>query len=108
MIAANKAMHWNDKKRVGFACKFSHRPVTSDVLSLHNGYSTIMRLMSITLNLDDDQSERLKARASELGVDVRELAVAAVNDLLCRQDDDFDRAANSVLEKNRELYRRLG
>ena len=64
--------------------------------------------MSITFNPDDEQSKRLQARARELGVDVRELALAAVNDLLCRQNDDFARAANVVLEKNRELYRRLG
>ena len=64
--------------------------------------------MSISLNLDDDQSKRLQQRAQELGVDPRDLAKAAVNDLLARPADDFDRAANSVLDKNRELYRRLG
>lgn len=64
--------------------------------------------MSMSLNLDDDQSKRLQERARELGVDPRDLAKAAVNDLLARPDDDFDRAAKSVLDKNRELYRRLG
>jgi len=64
--------------------------------------------MSISLNLDDEQSKRLKQRAIELGVDPRDLAKAAVNDLLARPADDFDRAAKSVLDKNRELYRRLG
>jgi len=64
--------------------------------------------MSISLNLDDDQSKRLQQRAQELGVDPRDLAKAAVNDLLNRPSDDFDRAAKSVLNKNRELYRRLG
>jgi hypothetical protein len=64
--------------------------------------------MSISLNLDDDQSKRLQERARELGVDPRDLAKAAVNDLLSRPADDFDRAAKSVLDKNRELYRRLG
>jgi hypothetical protein len=34
-------------------------------------------------------------------------AKAAVNDLLTRPADDFDRAAKFVLEKNRKLYRRL-
>lgn len=43
----------------------------------------------------------------ELGVDARELAKAAVTDLLSRPADDFDRAAKFVLEKNQELYRRL-
>ena len=64
--------------------------------------------MSISLNLDDDQSKRLQQRAIELGVDPRDLAKAAVNDLLARPADDFDRAAKSILDKNRELYRRLG
>ncbi len=63
--------------------------------------------MSISLNLDEEQSARLEERARELGVDARELAKAAVNDLLTRPADDFDRAAQFVLEKNRELYRRL-
>ena len=63
--------------------------------------------MSISLHLDDEQSKRLEQRALELGVDARELAKAAVNDLLSRPADDFDRAARFVLEKNRELYRRL-
>ena len=39
-------------------------------------------------------------------VDGRE-SKAAVNDLLTRPADDFNRAAKFVLEKNRELYRRL-
>jgi antitoxin FitA len=64
--------------------------------------------MSIALQLDDEQSERLQQRARQLNVDPRDLAKAAVNDLLSRPSDDFDRAARFVLEKNRELYRRLG
>lgn len=63
--------------------------------------------MSISFDLDDEQSKRLEARAEELGIDPRELARAAVNDLLTRPADDFERAAKLVLEKNRELYRRL-
>ena len=63
--------------------------------------------MSISLQLDDEQSARLQELARELGVDAHELARAAVNDLLSRPDEEFDRAAKFVLEKNRELYRRL-
>ena len=63
--------------------------------------------MSISVQLDDEQSRRLEERARELGVDARELAKAAVNDLLTRPADDFYRAASFVLEMNRELYRRL-
>jgi len=63
--------------------------------------------MPISLSLDDEQSTRLEELARDLGVDASELAKAAVNDLLTRPADDFDRAAKFVLEKNRELYRRL-
>ena len=64
--------------------------------------------MSFALQLDDEQSRRLEELARQLGVDPQELGRAAVNDLLSRQADDFERAAQLVLEKNRELYRRLG
>jgi len=63
--------------------------------------------MSISVELDNEQAERLTERARELGVDPRELAKAAVNDLLSRNGGEFERAAKYVLEKNRELYRRL-
>ncbi len=63
--------------------------------------------MSTSFNLTDEQSARLEERARELGVDARELAKAAINDLLARPTGDFDQAAKLVLEKNRGLYRRL-
>ena len=63
--------------------------------------------MTITVQLDEAQSERLVEVASTLQVDPAELAKAAISDLVSRQSDDFDRAARHVLEKNRELYRRL-
>lgn len=63
--------------------------------------------MSISFQLDDEQSRRLEERARELSVDPRELVKAAVNDLLSRPPEDFERAARYVLEKNQELYRRL-
>lgn len=63
--------------------------------------------MTITLELSDEQSQLLQRRARDLGVDVRDLARAAVADLLAKSDEDFSRAADFVIEKNRELYRRL-
>lgn len=63
--------------------------------------------MTITLKLDEEQSRRLVEVAQALKVDPSELAKAAITDLVSRQSDDFDRAAIRVLEKNRELYRRL-
>lgn len=63
--------------------------------------------MSITIELTEEQSRKLEERAGQLGVDPRELAQAAVNDLLSKPADDFQRAAAYLLEKNAELYRRL-
>ncbi len=63
--------------------------------------------MPILLELDEEQSQRLEQVARELEVDANELAKAAINDLVSRPADDFDRAVRYVLDKNRELYRRL-
>lgn len=63
--------------------------------------------MSISVQLDDEQSRRLLEVARALNVAPSELAKAAISDLLDRPSDDFDQAARRVLEKNRELYRRL-
>lgn len=63
--------------------------------------------MQITLNLTEDQAERLKQLAEFLGVDPSELARAALSDLLSHPADDFRRAASYVLQKNRQVYERL-
>lgn len=63
--------------------------------------------MTINLEFDDQQMERLQAAAARLNVSVSELAKAAINDLLAKPDSDFEHAAAHVLKKNAELYRRL-
>jgi hypothetical protein len=63
--------------------------------------------MTILVELDEVQSQRLLELALTLKVDANELARAAINDLVSRPAEDFDRAVQYVLEKNRELYRRL-
>lgn len=63
--------------------------------------------MTILVELDEVQSQRLRELALTLKVDANELARAAINDLVSRPAEDFDRAVQYVLEKNRELYRRL-
>ena len=59
------------------------------------------------IELNDAQYEQLKAVAASLGVDAEELARAAVADLVNASGTDFESAANRVLSKNRELYKRL-
>jgi len=63
--------------------------------------------MTISLELGEVESQRLQELALTLKVDAKELARAAINDLVSRPAEDFDRAVQYVLAKNRELYRRL-
>ena len=63
--------------------------------------------MKLSVALPAAVEEQLTQAAERLNVSPDELAAAAVRDLLSRPDDDFDRAANRVLNKNRDLYRRL-
>lgn len=63
--------------------------------------------MTVVLDLPPAQAEQLRQAAERLGVSPADLARAAVTDLLGSRDDDFRRAADRVLSKNAELYRRL-
>jgi trans-aconitate methyltransferase len=63
--------------------------------------------MAIAIELSDHQAEALREAATRLQVPEAELAAAAVRDLLAQQSADFEAAAQRVLEKHQELYRRL-
>ena len=63
--------------------------------------------MTVTFELPPAQAEKLRQTAEQLGISPSELARAAVTDLLAERDDDFRQAAERVLRKNAELYRRL-
>lgn len=63
--------------------------------------------MTIAVNLPEAQAARLRDEADRLGVPLVQLATAAVVDFVERAPDDFERAAEYVLRKNEELYRRL-
>jgi hypothetical protein len=63
--------------------------------------------MKLAFELPPAQAERLRQEAARLGVAPDELAKAALVDLLAAPEDDFQRTARQVLDKNRELYRRL-
>lgn len=63
--------------------------------------------MTIAVELPQAHEEKLRDQAKRLGVPPEDLAKAAVVDLLNREADDFAAAAQYVIRKNRELYRRL-
>lgn len=67
-------------------------------------YSTFMKL---TIELAPAEADRLRQEAERLGLTPEDLARAAIADLLAARDEDFKAAAERVLRKNEELYRRL-
>jgi hypothetical protein len=63
--------------------------------------------MKLTIDLSAAQAERLRHEAERLGLAPEDLARAAIVDLLATPGEAFNTAAERVLRKNEELYRRL-
>jgi hypothetical protein len=63
--------------------------------------------MKVAFELPAAQAEKLQREAERLGIRPSDLARAAVTDLLATRDEDFRAAAERVLKKNEDLYRRL-
>jgi hypothetical protein len=63
--------------------------------------------MKVSIDLSPVQAEQLRVAAERLGVTAEDLARAAIVDLLASPSDSFSAAAERVLKKNEELYRRL-
>ena len=66
-----------------------------------------LRRMKLEIELSPAQEERLSQEAERLKIAPEELARAALTDLLSERDQDFRMAAGRVLQKYRDLYRRL-
>jgi hypothetical protein len=71
------------------------------------GSSRYIRTMKLDIDLTPAQATRLREEAERLKITPEELARAAVTDLLSERDNDFKIAAERLLERYRELYRRL-
>jgi hypothetical protein len=63
--------------------------------------------MKLMIDLSPAQAERLCREAERLGLSPEDLGRAAIADLLATPGDEFRTAAERVLRKNEELYRRL-
>ncbi len=64
-------------------------------------------MSTITIALPDERMRALQAAAARLGISPEDLVRVSVEELLAQPDEQFERAAQHVLEKNAELYRRL-
>jgi predicted transcriptional regulator len=63
--------------------------------------------MKLAIELSEAQEQRLAEIAARLGVPAESLAEAAVRELVDQSSAEFDRVAERLLTKNRELYERL-
>lgn len=64
-------------------------------------------MTTISIPLADDKYARLKALADRAGVSPEELVLRQVEEALQRPDEELTQAADYILHKNAELYRRL-
>jgi predicted transcriptional regulator len=64
-------------------------------------------MTSINVPITEEMLTELKRLATERNVAPEELAQAALSEMLKRADDKFEEGLEYVLEKNKELYRRL-
>lgn len=63
--------------------------------------------MKVAIELPPAQAQRLENEAKRLGIPAEELARDGVTDLLAVPDAAFQDAAQRILARNLELYRRL-
>jgi len=66
-----------------------------------------IEMSSITINISDEHLLKLREIAARLKVSPEDLARMSVEELIAQPEKDFERAADYVLKKNAELYRRL-
>ncbi len=64
-------------------------------------------MKNLIIMLPEERMAKLREMAVGLGTSPEELARASIEDLLGRPEEDFERAAQYILHKNAELYRRL-
>ncbi len=64
-------------------------------------------MSSITVRVSDDRLAKLKEIAGRFSISPEDLVRVSIDELLARPDDTFEKAAEYVLNKNSELYRRL-
>ncbi len=64
-------------------------------------------MVSITIDLSDNQFQKLQALAQAYRIAPENLLRASVDDWLNSQTDEFSDVADYILKKNAELYRRL-
>ena len=61
----------------------------------------------ITVTIPDDRLSKLQEIAARFQITPEDLVRVSIDELLARPEENFRQAAEYVLNKNSELYRRL-
>lgn len=64
-------------------------------------------MATLAISIPDEWLTRLQKQAVRLHITPEELVRASIAETLARNEEAFERAADYVLVKNAELYRRL-
>ena len=62
---------------------------------------------TLKVSIPDENFIRLRDTAKQFGISPEVLVKASLDDFLSRPDEDFENALRYVLNKNKELYRKL-
>jgi antitoxin FitA len=73
------------------------------MIILHRGDS----MSTLTITLSDDRLAKLREIADRFNIKPEDLARVSIEELLTRPEESFQQAADYILHKNSELYRRL-
>lgn len=64
-------------------------------------------MVTITVTLSEDRLQKLQDIAAQFRIAPEELLRVSVEELIARPQADFQKAIDYVLNKNKELYKRL-
>jgi predicted transcriptional regulator len=64
-------------------------------------------MVKITVTLSEDRLQKLNELAKQFRIAPEELLRVSVEELIARPQADFQKALEYVLEKKKELYKRL-
>ena len=61
----------------------------------------------IIVEIDDSKAAILREKAKRVGLLPEQLVIASIEGLISQPEPDFDEAMRKVMNKNKELYKRL-
>jgi antitoxin FitA len=64
-------------------------------------------MSTLIITLSEDRLAKLQEIALRFNIKAEDLARVSIEELLTRPEESFQRAAEYVLQKNADLYRRL-